>query len=168
MRHGPRWSWPTSTTGLARYSKRHRAREWVLRALYAREMDPEAAEPLDVLLEADPPREIDRVFARRLYDVACRDTSRYDGLIESKLENWDISRLALLDLLLLRMALAEFEHFPDVPERVTINEVIELAKRYSGAQAGSFVNGILDALKPGVTAGNPPGKTPPDAGSRNA
>ena len=133
---------------MAKYTKRHRAREWVLRALYAQAMDPDpATDALDILLEHDPPREIDRAFARRLFDTARAAGERFDPQISQRLENWDLGRLALIDLLLLRLALVEFESFPDIPEEVTLNEVIELAKRYSGAQSGAFVNGVLEALR---------------------
>jgi N utilization substance protein B len=132
---------------VARLGKRRRAREWVLRALYAGEMNAEAEEdPLALLLEHDPPREIDLEFARRLFAHVRSGGPALDTEIESQLENWDLSRLALIDLLLLRIALVEFECFPEIPYRVTLDETIELAKRYSGAQASGFVNGVLDAI----------------------
>ena len=119
----------------------------MLRALYASEMKEEATpDQLDLLLEHDPPREIDLEYARRLYDGVRQAGAHFDGEIEAQLENWDLSRLALIDLLLLRMALVEFERFPDVPETVTLDETIELANQYSGAQAGAFINGVLDAV----------------------
>jgi N utilization substance protein B len=119
----------------------------VLRALYAGDMTGEQGpEPLAQLLAADPPREVDVPFAERLSLQAQREAPRYDREIEQHLENWDLSRLALIDLLLLRIALAEFDCCPEIPHRVTLNEVIELAKQYSGAQAGAFVNGVLDAV----------------------
>ena len=132
---------------LARSSRRRKAREWVLRALYAGEMteDP-AQDQLALLLAEDPPTGIDDEYARRLYDGVRQAGAHFDGEIEAQLENWDLARLALIDLLLLRMALVECERFPDVPESVTLNETIELAKQYSGAQAGAFINGVLDAV----------------------
>ena len=118
-----------------------------MRALYADEMQeaPEA-DSLSVLLDADPPGDCDLEFARRLHDLVRRDSSLLDREIDARLENWDLTRLALIDLLLLRIALAEFHHFPDIPHRVTLNEVIELAKQYSGARASAFVNGVLDGV----------------------
>jgi N utilization substance protein B len=119
----------------------------VLRALYAGEITEESAQDhLAELLAADPPAEIDLEFARRLYDSVCQAGAHFDAEVEAQLENWDLSRLALIDLLLLRMALVELDGFPDVPESVTLNETIELAKQYSGAQAGAFVNGVLAAV----------------------
>jgi len=65
-------------------------------------------------------------------------------LIEPKLNNWDKERVALIDLLLLRMGVCEFLYFPTIPTKVTINEYIDIAKQYSTPQSGQFVNGVLD------------------------
>lgn len=67
-------------------------------------------------------------------------------MIQPKLINWDSERVALVDLLLLRMGLCEFLYFPTIPTKVTINEYIELAKTYSTPQSGQFVNGVLDNI----------------------
>lgn len=65
-------------------------------------------------------------------------------LIQPKLINWDAERVALIDLLLLRMGVAELLYFPTIPTKVTINEYIEIAKLYSTPQSGQFINGVLD------------------------
>jgi N utilization substance protein B len=144
---GPPSNWPICIASLPKSSRRRKAREWVLRALYAGDMIEDGTQDqLAALLAHDPPAEIDLDFARRLYDGVRQAGAHHDGEIEAQLENWDLERLALIDLLLLRMALVEFERFPDVPESVTLNESIELAKQYSGAQAGAFINGVLDAV----------------------
>ncbi len=67
-------------------------------------------------------------------------------LIEPRLNNWDKERVALIDMLLLRMAVCEFLYFPTIPTKVTINEYIDIAKQYSMPQSGQFVNGVLDNL----------------------
>ncbi len=67
-------------------------------------------------------------------------------LIQPKLTNWDKERVALIDMLLLRMAVCEFLFFPTIPTKVTINEFIDIAKQYSLPQSGQFVNGVLDNL----------------------
>lgn len=67
-------------------------------------------------------------------------------LIEPKLTNWDKERVALIDLLLLRMGVCEFLYFPTIPTKVTINEYIDIAKQYSTPQSGQFVNGVLDNI----------------------
>jgi transcription antitermination protein NusB len=67
-------------------------------------------------------------------------------LIEPKLTNWDKERVALIDMLLLKMGVCEFLFFPTIPTKVTINEYIDIAKQYSTPQSGQFVNGVLDNL----------------------
>lgn len=67
-------------------------------------------------------------------------------LIQPKLMNWDKERVALIDLLLLRMGVCELLYFPTIPTKVTINEYIEIAKRYSTQQSGQFINGVLDNI----------------------
>lgn len=67
-------------------------------------------------------------------------------LIEPRLNNWDKERVALIDMLLLRMAVSEFLFFPTIPTKVTINEYIDIAKQYSLPESGKFVNGVLDNL----------------------
>ncbi len=67
-------------------------------------------------------------------------------LITPKLTNWDKERVALIDLLLLRMGVCEFLFFPTIPTKVTINEYIDIAKQYSTPQSGQFVNGVLDNI----------------------
>jgi len=67
-------------------------------------------------------------------------------LIEPRLNNWDKDRVALIDLLLLRMGVCEFMYFPTIPTKVTINEYIDIAKQYSTPQSGQFVNGVLDNI----------------------
>ncbi len=68
------------------------------------------------------------------------------GLIQPKLNNWDADRIALIDMLLLRMGVCELLYFPTIPTKVTINEYIEVAKMYSTPQSGQFVNGVLDNI----------------------
>ena len=65
--------------------------------------------------------------------------------IKQHTKNWEISRLALIDKIILYISLNELTNFPDIPTKVTINEAIDIAKKYSTAKSGRFVNGILDA-----------------------
>lgn len=77
-----------------------------------------------------------------------RQTIRYEGelkkIIGEKANNWELDRIALIDRIILQMALAEFLHFPSIPPKVTINEYVEIAKSYSTPNSKVFVNGILD------------------------
>lgn len=74
--------------------------------------------------------------------------------IKPRLKNWDAERIALLDMLLMRMGVCEFLFFETIPPKVTINEYIDLAKEYSTAQSGQFVNGILDNIHKDLVAQN--------------
>ena len=67
-------------------------------------------------------------------------------MIKARLKNWDPERIAALDMILMQMGVCEFLYFPTIPPKVTINEYIDLAKDYSTAQSGQFVNGILDGI----------------------
>jgi len=82
-----------------------------------------------------------KIFLRSL-DLA----EESDEIVERYTKNWELSRIALVDRLLLRMAICEMLRFEDIPPKVSINEAIEVAKRYSTNRSGQFINGILDAV----------------------
>ena len=85
-------------------------------------------------------------FAKDLLDCV-NDKKEYClELIKPKLKNWDVERIAALDMILMQMGLCEFLYFETIPPKVTINEYIDLAKDYSTPQSGHFVNGILDNI----------------------
>ena len=88
----------------------------------------------------------DREFLEHLFSRTLAMGAEHDKAIEEAASNWDIERIATMDLLLLRMALAEARTFESVPLKVTINEYIDLAKFYSTEKSGAFVNGVLDKL----------------------
>lgn len=85
-------------------------------------------------------------YARRVIESDRDNRERARELIESNSQNWDVERIASLDRVLIRLAIAELTSCSDIPVKVTINEVIELAKRYSTDKSGTFINGILDAI----------------------
>lgn len=85
-------------------------------------------------------------FAFLLLDTVIEKDEHLQSLIIPKLKNWDPERIALLDMILMKMGVAEFIYFETIPPKVTINEYIDLAKEYSTAQSGQFVNGILDNI----------------------
>jgi len=127
-------------------NSRRVAREWALRILYAHEL---AGDPVDKIADdfLDGAREdSNQRFCRSLTVHVVEKDEQIDALIKDAVEKWDLSRIAILDHIVLRMAIAEFLYFDDIPFKVSINEAIELAKRYSTAQSGRFVNGILDAV----------------------
>ncbi|RYZ00818.1 MAG: transcription antitermination factor NusB [Chitinophagaceae bacterium] len=85
-------------------------------------------------------------FARSLLSTVLEKAEQLDSYIHPKLKNWDAERIASLDMILMKMGVAELLFFETIPPKVTINEYIELAKDYSTAQSGQFVNGILDNI----------------------
>lgn len=88
----------------------------------------------------------DRQFATELLDKALEQGASYRELIVQKADNWDPERIALVDMLLMEMAVTEFLSFPSIPTKVTLNEYIEIAKEYSTPKSRLFVNGILDRV----------------------
>ncbi|MBD0365808.1 MAG: transcription antitermination factor NusB [Flavisolibacter sp.] len=85
-------------------------------------------------------------FARSLLQTVLEKSEYLEEFILPKLKNWDPDRIAALDMILMKMGVAEFLYFETIPPKVTINEYIELAKEYSTQQSGQFVNGILDNI----------------------
>jgi transcription antitermination protein NusB len=85
-------------------------------------------------------------FAKNLLKTVLEKSDHLQSFIIPKLKNWDPERIALLDMILMKMGVAEFLYFETIPPKVTINEYIDLAKEYSTPQSGQFVNGILDNI----------------------
>lgn len=90
--------------------------------------------------------EEDREYATRLFRASLLGAENYRMMISQMLHNWDLNRLALMDLIILQTALAEICTFPSIPITVSINEFVEIAKMYSTPQSGRYVNGMLDAI----------------------
>lgn len=88
----------------------------------------------------------DREFVKTIYHSVIKNKKEYLDIIITRLENWDSDRLAVLDLIIMKMALAEFMECPSVPIKVTINEYIELSKDYSTPKSKIFINGLLDKI----------------------
>ncbi len=85
-------------------------------------------------------------FGKELLTTVLDKTEHLQSLIIPKLKNWDPDRIATIDMILMKMGLAELLYFETIPPKVTLNEYIDLAKEYSTAQSGQFVNGILDNI----------------------
>ncbi|WP_430906429.1 transcription antitermination factor NusB [Maribacter sp. 2-571] len=90
--------------------------------------------------------EEDMVFARDLLTKTLLNNEKWEKEIEGKTPNWDKERIAEIDAVLLKMAICELLNFPSIPEKVTINEFLEIAKEYSTPKSSIFINGILDKL----------------------
>ncbi len=123
------------------------ARIGVLGALYAESQTHEDPEKIlkDVYSRDSFNRE-SKKYIRQLFLETLKHLVTCDSLIETHLENWEFSRIAQLDKLILRMAMTEMLYIPDVPPKAAISEAIEIAKEYSTDESSGFVNGILDAV----------------------
>lgn len=126
--------------------KRRLVRERVLQILYAYEMNNENLSALIQSILGDIEEEHDRKFGEDLVNRVLIHKKEFDEKIEERISNWELNRVALIDKILLRMAICEILYFPDIPPKVSINEAIEIAKEFSTAGSGKFINGILDAI----------------------
>jgi N utilization substance protein B len=127
-------------------SNRRELREKVLQVLYAYEINGEGLTSLSEGILVDVTSEVDKIFAVQLINHVVANQKYLDGLVREKVENWEMERIALIDRILLKIGIAEIFYFPDIPPKVSINEVIEIAKDYSTSNSGKFINGILDAI----------------------
>jgi transcription antitermination factor NusB len=157
--------------------KRTRSRELALQFLY--QLDLRGDELLPEAKEYIRGEERDAEtakFALRLVQGTFDHWDELDAAIQSVAQNWNISRMAVVDRNVLRLATYELLHCQDIPPKVAINEAIELGKRYSTQNSGAFINGILDKImnrarptdagaesSDSAAAANPPPAVPSDA-----
>ena len=120
----------------------------VLQALVAKTFKNFSSEnPLENQLAAVCPNwGDDKPFIVTLFNKTVAFESEYEDLITQQTDNWKTDRIATMDILLMRMAIAEVLHFPSIPVKVSINEYIEIAKEFSTPKSNSFINGILDKV----------------------
>ncbi len=88
----------------------------------------------------------DRDFARKLFRSTILNCDQYQRYMSDASRNWDFSRLAYMDVVIMQIAIAEMVNFPNIPASVTINEYVDLAKVYSTPRSGGYVNGMLDNI----------------------
>jgi N utilization substance protein B len=105
-----------------------------------------------VLVELTKNGKEDFDFFTQLYDGVIKENDLFDELIASKTPNWDVDRIALTDLVILKVALAEMMYCPSIPMKVSINEAIEISKQYSTPKSKQFINGVLDVLSKELTS----------------
>lgn len=98
--------------------------------------------------------EEDREFIINLFEETIRYNDEYQQLITQKTQNWEPDRIAMIDTLLMKMAIAEFINFTSIPVKVTINEYLEISKEFSTPKSNSFINGILDKILSDLKAQN--------------
>jgi len=93
-----------------------------------------------------PNHETTQEFGHKLLKLVLDQDKALLGIIEPNLKNWDADRVAIIDMILLKMAIGELMNFPSIPTKVTLNEYVEIAKLYSTDKSKDFINGILDRL----------------------
>jgi N utilization substance protein B len=126
---------------------RRRAREIALQVLYQLDIvqgDPKEA--LTLYFDDFRPSEKTREFCQRLVEGVCRERAEIDRLIEENAENWTLKRMAVVDRNILRLATFELLNCPDIPFKASLNEAIELAKKFGNDDSSAFINGILDQI----------------------
>jgi len=130
---------------------RRDAREHALQALYSIELHPDSPrEAVRLFMEAHPCGKAAKNFALGLITGVMDNQAGVDARIAEKSPNWSISRMAKIDLCIIRLATYELLYRDDIPRSVTINEAIEIAKKFGSEETPAFVNGILDEIARGV------------------
>lgn len=128
--------------------KRTLGRECALKILYRIEIARDSVESSinDFWSRETHDEEVEN-FANFLVKGTAKNLSRIDDIISKYATNWEIKRMAVIDKNILRMAAFELLYMDGIPPKVSINEAIEMAKRYGDVDSGKFVNGILDKIK---------------------
>lgn len=125
---------------------RRKAREYALQMLYQYDISQQSSGLFDGFWSDKVVQDDIREFANNIVDGVIKNLSMIDEKIRLSASNWSVDRMAVVDRNILRMAIFELLYIRDIPAKVTINEAIEIAKRYGVEESGSFVNGILDRV----------------------
>ena len=123
---------------------RRAARQCVLKALFAYQFS--ETDSTHQLGNKNPDLNGNNDFNHSLFDIVLKNVKLTEDIIKSHLENWEIDRVALIDKILLKMGICEIYFIDDIPPKVTISEMVEIAKIYSTDESPVFINGILDAV----------------------
>ncbi|MEK6697658.1 MAG: transcription antitermination factor NusB [Nitrospirota bacterium] len=127
--------------------KRRKAREYALQILF--QLDIRKEKPSAAVFKhfwaGHTPDDEAKAFAEELVKGSYKHLKKIDEIIRASAKNWTLDRMATVDRNVLRMAVYEILYRMDIPTSVTINEAIEIAKKYGSDESGSFVNGILDS-----------------------
>ena len=124
--------------------KRRDVRIKVMQVIYAHQMskDPISKVKSDIIGTYDEVENIE--FSDELINRVLENSEEFDGIISRKVNNWELDRIGVLERILIKMAISELLYFPEIPPKVSINEVIEISKMYCSRNTGRFINGILD------------------------
>jgi len=128
--------------------KRRKAREAALQVLFQTEFnDNSVGDILNLFWKNKKADKEIREFSRALVENVLAHKEEIDSAIQFVSEHWRVSRMAVIDRCILRMAVSELVFDKDIPPAIVINEAIEIAKKYSSTKSATFINGILDAVK---------------------
>jgi transcription antitermination factor NusB len=127
--------------------RRRRARELAVQVLFHMEFSPGEAEEVFQLISTNfgSPESI-KAFSRLLVAGVCEHREDLDRFISQASEHWRLERMSLVDRNVLRLGLYELLHVRDIPAKVSIDEAVELGKRFGNEESGAFINGVLDAI----------------------
>ena len=138
-------------------SARRKARELTLKALYAYDISGAEAEQVsnDIIVPSEIKPEAKK-FSENLFFKVIQNIKEIDRLIKENVKSWDFSRIASIEKNILRLGICEILFFDDIPPAISIDEAIELAKKYGDKDSKNFVNAVLDSIHKGMD--NKPGE----------
>ena len=128
--------------------KRRKAREYALQILYQCDLTKNSPDRLnfEAFWRENPAPDDVKAFTEEIVRGTLKNLARIDSLIKSVVEHWEMKRMAAVDRNILRFATYELLYKNDVPAAVTMNEAIEIAKKFSAKESSSFINGLLDRI----------------------
>jgi len=127
---------------------RRLARELALKVLYRfEEGDTDLPSVIEKVLEAKKYQIQDKDFSKILVQRTVANLKELDKRISGVIENWEYDRISVVDKIILRIGACEILYFDDIPPQISINEAIEIGKKYGGNDSGRFINGVLDAIR---------------------
>jgi N utilization substance protein B len=127
--------------------KRHRARELALQVLFQMEFNPGGPEEsFDRVCKCFSPAKDIRSFSRQLVQGVVENRDEIDRMISRSSKNWRLDRMSRVDRNILRVAVFEVMFMKDIPPKVSIDEAVELGKRFGTDESGAFINGVLDRI----------------------
>jgi N utilization substance protein B len=124
---------------------RRKEREFALKILYAQEFNDSHPDQHKTTLKHQELK-YETEFSNGIINLYKNYRNEADQIIVKHVKNWEYSRVAILDKIILRIAYIELKYFSDIPPEATLNEAIELAKKYSTSKSGIFVNGVVDSI----------------------
>jgi transcription antitermination factor NusB len=127
--------------------RRHQARELALQVLFHMEFNQgDPGECFDLITSTFRASKASQSFSKKLVLGVCEQKERLDSLIRKASKHWRLERMPLVDRNVLRIALYEVMFLKDIPPKVSIDEAVELGKKYGTEESGAFINGVLDSI----------------------